>query len=346
MVFPRGSGDFYHKYRPRTFDEVVGHSNIIKSLREVPTMDNPPQVFLFSGESGCGKTSCARILALSLNCLERVGYNPCCKCASCVSILEGANSDIQEINAADARGIDEIRRVKESMSLSPVLLNNKIYILDECHSLTKDAQQSLLKVLEEAPRSVFIILCSTEPSKILPTVRNRCQKYSFDRLPSRELSKLLNQVSEIEGLFYSSNVIDRVIEESGGSPRASLVYLQQLAQFGGELTAEAVDEILASQEQDDKEAIELCRVLIRGSKWKVISDMVKNIIVPPEVVRLTILGYFKACLLGAKSEAEADCFCDVMEGFLKPYYTVRPQNDLVFGVYKAWKILGRRKRTR
>ena len=192
MVLPHGTGDLYHKYRPRKFGEIAGHKEVVYSVRQAVLNKEPSQAYLLIGESGTGKTTTARIMALSLNCENRSEEgDPCLECRSCKNILSGSCPDMIEVNAADTRGIGDIRNLCQSMINMPMFLKNKVYILDEAHQLTKEAQSSLLKELEEAPKHVFIILCSTEPKKILNTVKNRCQRFVFNSLRRSELLNLV-----------------------------------------------------------------------------------------------------------------------------------------------------------
>lgn len=350
-VVSRGSGDLYHRYRPCKFSEIYGHKSVVNSLSKVALSKDTGNSYLFFGASGCGKTTAARILAMALNCnsLDKKG-NPCAECSSCMSIMDGVNPDVQEINAAEARGIDEIRRIKDSMALSSFTARNKIYILDECHSLTKDAQQSLLKVLEESPKSVYIILCSTEPKKLLPTVTNRCQKFKFDRLPVAEIRRLVKDafLGSLDPEWferYSTSHIDAIlnliVEKAGGSARSALVYLQQVLQLEelDKCSLEEIGNLLDDANESEALAIELCRALISRKPWSALVEIYKEIVVPPEVVRLTVLGYFRAVLLKANNHRDAKQAASVMECFLTPFYDVRPENSLVVALFKAREVL-------
>jgi len=353
-VVSRGSGDLYHRYRPCKFSEIYGHKSVVSSLKKVALSKNNSSSYLFFGSSGCGKTTAARILAMALNCdnLDAKG-DPCAECRSCTSIMSGVNPDVQEINAAEARGIDEIRRIKDSMALSSFASKNKIYILDECHSLTKDAQQSLLKVLEESPRGVFSVLCSTEPKKILPTVSNRCQKFKFDKLPIKEIKGLVNHVfldvvSDKGPDWFDSAaggqldpVLTLVSEKAQGSPRSALVYLQQVLQIDSieDCTVEGVSKLLDDALEGEAHAIELCRALISKKPWTTLVEVYKDINVPPERVRLTILGYFRAVLLKAETWQKAKMAASVMELFLEPFYDVKPENSLLVALFKTKELL-------
>jgi len=346
MVLPRGAGDFYHKYRPQTFDEVVGHSTTINSLRSVSTMDAPAQAFLFSGDSGCGKTTTARIMAMALNCESKDAKgNPCTVCASCKAIMTGRMPDVVEINAADTRGIDDIRLLKEQAALSPVFSDNKVFILDEAHSLTKDAQQMLLKLLEEAPSGVYTILCSTDPQKIIPTVRNRCQSYKFPKLPVSDIRRLVSEVWGLEGLPTGGVVdsaLELVVDTAAGSARAALVGLQQVYQAFASGDGSNLDNISKMLEEVSEEAvagIEIARAIMNRASWKDVVALVKGSSYHPEAVRLSVLGYFRACLMSSDKRESADRFADVMRFFMEPFIGPKPENNLVLALYDAFNRL-------
>lgn len=341
MIFPHTKdGDFYHRYRPRTWEEVMGQSGIISSIRKIVSDDNSTKSLLFFGDSGCGKTTTARLFAMAVNCTNRSGDNPCCSCPSCKEIMQNKHMDVIEINAADTRGIDSVRDIKDNMSLRSMFGGKKVYILDECQSLTKDAQQSLLKILEEAPKDVYVILCSTEPAKLLPTVRNRCQKFEFKPVNSSILIDLMEQVCTFEGLSFNKNVLRKIADNSSGSPRNCLVYLQQVAQAGSlNSDSDDINDIISVVSDDSKEAIELSIALIKRQKWSVITEMLANIKVPPEVTRLTVLGFFRSRLLKATDYTQASSYAKIMETLINPFHTIRPENNLVLCIYKVWEIL-------
>lgn len=334
-ILPHGVGDLYHRFRPRVFDEVVGQDAIIKSIRAIPNLKDSSRTLLFYGDSGTGKTTTARILAAALNCEHLDGDNPCRSCISCVSIQEGTSPDFLEINASDTRGIDDIRAIKDSMTLMPMFLRNKIIILDECHSLTTPAQQSLLKVLEEAPKNVYLILASTDPKKLLPTVLNRCQKFQFKRVSEKDIKKLIDNVCGMCGVECNAVVASRIVDKAGGSPRNALVLLQQLEQAGllGK-EGQEVDDILVSVSDEDAGVIELCRALSKKGTWQDIVTLYNGLSIAPEGVRLTVLGYFRSVLLrsGAHNASK------IMDIFTTPFYDTKPENNLVLCLYKAWRV--------
>lgn len=337
MVLPHGSGDLYHKYRPRRFNEVAGHKEVITSIKKAVTAGSPSQAFLLIGDSGTGKTTTARIMALSLNCdnTDKSG-EPCLECKSCKAILSSRCSDIIEVNAADHRGIGDIRSLCRTMPLMPLQLRRKVFILDEAHQLTNDAQSSLLKELEEAPAHVFIILCSTHPKKILPTVKNRCQRFKFNSLRPKEMQQLLEEVSTLEGELFSPQIYKALTGASGGSPRQGLVLLQQVMQLGSRELSDVL-KLLESDEQGDPDVIKICFQLGGNPSWITITNTLESCRhIGAAAIGMIVAGYFRNKLLKAKNQAEAVRFAKVLELFVVPFAEGKlGENQLTLNLYKA-----------
>ena len=342
MVLPHGTGDLYHKYRPRQFKEVAGHKANITSIRKALTASQPSQAYLLIGESGTGKTTTARIMALSLNCEERAkDGEPCLECKSCKAILSGACVDIIEKNAAEHRGIDAVREISATMPMMPMQVSNKVYILDEFHQMTKEAQSSLLKVLEEAPSRVFIILCTTHPGKVLPTVKNRCQRFKFDSLKSREIVNLLDEVSTYEAFSFDDKIIKTVAEASGGSPRNALVLLQQVSQLD-KPTLPAIHQLLNTADEADPAIIKICLAL--GSpktNWEYLMECYEEVKDKgAAAVGMVMAGVYRNKLIKSKNKAAAAKYAGVLELFIEPLGEHKlGENQLVLKLYKAYKLL-------
>ena len=181
----------YRKYRPQDFDEVVGQEAIVRTLRNAISSGQVRQAYLFAGPRGTGKTSLARILAKGLNCVQGPTPTPDKVCNPCVTIASGTSLDVIEMDAASQRGIDDIREIRERVVLQPAEGRYKVYILDEAHQLTDAAWNALLKLIEEPPPHLVFVFCTTDLSKVLPTVRSRCQTFVFQRPRLPELVRVL-----------------------------------------------------------------------------------------------------------------------------------------------------------
>lgn len=330
MVLPHGSGDYYHRYRPRKFSEVVGHSTVIKGIKAAVTSKSPSQAYILSGASGTGKTTTARIIARAVNCLN-MGKDgePCLECANCLAV-DNKTIDLIEMNAADARGIDDIRSLASGLSSFPFTLQRKIVILDECQQLSKDAQNVLLKVLEEAPPHVFIILCTTDPSKLLPTVKNRCQQFDFKPVPQDSLVSLLSSVAAFEGFDPELPVYEKIAEAADGCPRQSLVLLQQAVQVGLD-NDEAVSSLLGGATGDKANIFEMARNLLDGAPWPTIAQAFGNLAEgSAEATWLMLAGYFRNQVLKAKPGPRLYVLSYALRLFSEPVTTfIKPENRLV-----------------
>jgi DNA polymerase-3 subunit gamma/tau len=241
----------YRKYRPQTFDDVVGQEAVVRTLTNAIASDQIRQAYLFAGPRGTGKTSMARILAKSLNCTQGPTAHPDGTCSACVGIANGTSLDVIEMDAASQRGIDDIRDIRDRVVLQPVEGRYKIYILDEAHQLTDAAWNALLKLIEEPPPHLMFVFCTTDLSKVLPTVRSRCQTFVFQRPRLQELLKVLRGVADAEKIDSPDQALSLVARSARGAYRDALSSLDQLASAtNGTITVQDVLQLLGTVEEE------------------------------------------------------------------------------------------------
>lgn len=216
------------RFRPQTFDEVVGQEAVLTSLRQALACERVPHAFLFSGSRGVGKTTLARIVARALNCEMGPGPNPCGACHSCTSILAGNNADVVEIDAASHNLVDDIRELRERVGFVSMGSRYKVYILDEVHMLTRSAFNAFLKTLEEPPPRVVFVLATTELHKVPETIRSRCQVLMFHRVGEIEIAKRLAMICEHEGLAVSAEILQEIAASARGGMRDAETALERI----------------------------------------------------------------------------------------------------------------------
>ena len=293
------------KHRPKMFKEFYGNENTIKSLRTLCEREDMPHTILFTGPSGCGKTTLARILKSFLKC---------------------SDFDFTENNAADFRGIDSVRDILRQMQLAPMNSPCRIWLLDECHQLSKDAQHALLKALEDTPKHVYFILATTEPGKLLPTIKTRCVTFEVSELSFQEMEALLKKVAKSENVEVQQEVIEQIINDSLGSARRALSILDKILNLSPEDMLEAAKQ----QAANENEAIDLCRLLIGKKQWKDVAKVLQGIEQDPEQVRRVVLGYAQAVLL---KSGQLQAYV-VLTAFRQPFYDIG-KPGLVLACYEA-----------
>ena len=236
----------YRKYRPQTFYDLIGQENIVKALSNAINLSKISHAYLLCGPRGTGKTSSARILAKSLNCLEGPTLKPCGKCPSCVDIMNSNPIDVIEIDAASNRKVEDARNILEKIQFVPVHGKFKIYIIDEVHMLTSEAFNTLLKTLEEPPENVIFILATTEPHKVLETIISRCQRFDFRRITTDDIVSRLRFISDEEKINISDDALYTIARSSAGGMRDSLALLDQISvvDVDKEITPDDINEML------------------------------------------------------------------------------------------------------
>ncbi len=229
----------YRKWRPRTFDDVVGQEQVTETLKNQVANDRLSHAYLFVGTRGTGKTSCAKILARAVNCENPVNGNPCNKCKSCLGIESGSIMDVVELDAASNNGVDNVRALRDEAVFSPAIVKKRVYIIDEVHMLSTAAFNALLKILEEPPEHLMFILATTELHKVLPTILSRCQRYSFKRIDPDSMAKRIAYVAQQESMKLEPDAATLLARLADGSLRDGMSLLDQCS--GREIiTAESV----------------------------------------------------------------------------------------------------------
>ncbi len=266
--------EIYRRYRPSTFGEVLGQDAAVRTLQKSLENKALPHALLLTGGSGCGKTTIARILKVELDC---------------------GDSDFYEINAADDRGVDMVRQIRSVMGLAPMRGGCRIWLIDEVHRATSDAQSALLKMLEDTPKHVYFFLCTTDPQKLLKTIHTRCTEVKLVPLTDAVMRELITAICQQEKVDLSDGVVNQIVDMAEGSARKALVLLHQVLQQDDE------KEQLASLLKADskRQTIDLCRLMMEPRpSWPDIAKIVKALEDEPETTRRIILGYFNSVLLG------------------------------------------------
>jgi DNA polymerase-3 subunit gamma/tau len=243
----------HHKYRPQTFADLVGQEAIATTLTHALQQQRIAPAYLFTGARGTGKTSSARILAKSLNCLKQVQptEKPCGQCEACRAIANGSALDVIEIDAASNTGVDNIRELIERAQFAPVQCRYKVYVIDEVHMLSNAAFNALLKTLEEPPDRVVFVLATTDPQRVLPTIISRCQRFDFRRIPLDAMVQHLRTIADKEKIAITDDALTLVAQLSQGGLRDAESTLDQLSLLAGEVTVERVWDLVGSVPERD-----------------------------------------------------------------------------------------------
>lgn len=301
------------KYRPASFDEVVGQNDVVKSVQKALGDKARPHTFLFTGDSGTGKTTMARII---------------------VKYLDIQAGNIIEIDAASNNGIDAMREMMAPLRYhgfgdSP----NKAIIIDEAHMITKQAWASLLKTIEEPPEHVYFFFCTTDASKVPDNIITRCLRYNLKLLRHDDMMDLLEFICDQESLDVTDEILDMIARASGGSPRNGLVMLAMVHDCESPEEAAGLLELPL----ENSEVIDLCRLLVKGDlTWSKLTATLKQMTeLPAESIRIVVVAYLSSCLMGAKSDKDVIRLLDILALFSKP---INPTDKLApillaFGAY-------------
>lgn len=252
----------YRKYRPQTFDDVVGQNAVTQTLKNQLITGKLSHAYLFTGSRGTGKTTCAKILAKAVNCLDPVDGNPCGVCAACRGIDSGSVLDVQEIDAASNNGVDNVRSIRDDAIYPPVEVKKRVYIIDEVHMLSMSAFNALLKTIEEPPEHLMFILATTELNKVPATILSRCQRFAFRRPTAEDITGRINYVAYQEGIDITAEAAELLGRLADGAFRDGLSLLDQCASASvGTLTVEGVYATLGLAGQ--QQTVELMEAIAR-----------------------------------------------------------------------------------
>jgi DNA polymerase III subunit gamma/tau len=245
------SASLYRRHRPQSFGEVVGQQHVVRTLSNAVESGRVHHAYLFVGSRGTGKTSMAKILARSLNCVNGPTLTPCGECDSCRTIAAGTSLDVIEMDAASNRSVDDVRDLRERVGYAPAEGHWKVYILDEAHMLTKEAWNAFLKTLEEPPPNTAFVLATTEPQKVMATIVDRCQRFDFQRPTLDQIGEVVNRVASSEGISIDAGAVALISRSASGSFRDALGTLDQLVAFGGDgITTDDVIELLGAADAE------------------------------------------------------------------------------------------------
>lgn len=287
----------YRKYRPDTFDKVYGQKHITDILKNQIETKNISHAYIFSGSRGTGKTSCAKIFARAINCLDLQDGNPCNKCENCMSSLEESTLDIVEMDAASNRRIDDIRELRDKVIYPPTKLKYKVYIIDEAHMITNEGFNALLKIMEEPPKHLVFILATTEIDKIPQTILSRCQRYEFKMINAKDISDNIKYILNDLNRKMDDDAIELIANKADGAMRDALSILDQVLSIEKEnITKQDINDILGIV--DNTGIFKLVNSIIKNNATEVLDNLYTiSHNKPVENVMDELLNHFRNLLL-------------------------------------------------
>lgn len=302
----------YREFRPKDFTRVVGQEHIVEILKNQIRTGNLGHAYLFSGIRGTGKTSCAKIFARAVNCLNPIDGNPCNECENCKMILEDKALEVVEMDAASNRRIDDIRELKEKVIYPPQIVKYKVYIIDEAHMITNEGFNALLKILEEPPKHLIFILATTEIDKLPDTIISRCQRFEFKRIGNSDIVENINYVLNNLNVKIEEDGVNLISELSSGAMRDALSLLDQVVATGKEkITIEDINECLGLVNLNM--LFELSKSILNSSKNETIEtfrNLVKNGKTPHNII-IDLIKHFRNIILVKSIKKELTTLNDV-----------------------------------
>jgi DNA polymerase III gamma/tau subunit len=287
----------YLKYRPNDFNEVIGNREIVSTLKGMMrNKETFPHTFLFYGPTGCGKTTFARIVAKKLNCTDQ---------------------NIVEVDTAQFRGIDTVREIRRNAQFRPLGGGIRVFIIDEVHKMTTDAQNAFLKILEDTPKDIYFILCTTNEKSLLPTIRGRCSQFQVSLLNNSQMELLLTDVTEKENESISNEVLSEIVKSANGHPRNALTILEQVFAIPEKRRLRFAKQAII----EEKQSIDLCRALLKRESWSKVKTILKGLKGQDEEgIRRVVMGYATNTLLGTNNSKIEEAAAMILEEFVEPFY--------------------------
>ena len=331
----------YRKYRPQKLEDIVGQAHVKRALTNAIELNKIAHAYLFTGPRGTGKTSTARILAKSLNCVDGPTVTPCEECESCKAITSTIPIDVIELDAASNRSVDDAREILEKVNYAPVYGKYKIYIIDEVHMLTDAAFNALLKTLEEPPKNVIFILATTESHKVMDTIKSRCQRFDFKRITTNDIIEHLRKIADNEGIKISDDAIAVIAKSSAGGMRDSLALLDQVSTLGvkDEISVDDINILLGRLSFDS--LLKLSTSIVNSdcvSAIDCLEEIYNNGNEPVQILS-NLLMFFKNVLVAKTCDSKASSiltgFTDEQLKLIEPIINLLEKHQIIFLINKT-----------